>query len=339
VVTRRAKAVVAGLAASLVLVSGCSSSKSAAKPAPSSSSSSSTSSTSPSTAPVAKVASDQFGQRAKIDVPAGQPDGKLGVKVKIQGHGTKVADTDLVVLNFTGKLWRDGLDLGSSYDQGQHPASQIEGKHDMLAGWEQALEGQAAGSRIEVIVPPALGFGATGQAAGSVTIGPTDTMIFDIDIVGVYPKPESADILAGPVVLKDPNLPAVAGDVGKGDPKITIPAGKTPPTAGTYKTVIQGKGPAVTKGQSIVVQYEGLIWRDGSLFDSSWSKGKAPFATGIGVGAVVPGWDEGLIGQTVGSRVLLVVPPDKGYGTAGQPDAGIQGTDTMVFVVDILDAR
>ena len=53
---------------------------------------------------------------------------------------------------------------------------------------------------------------------------------------------------------------------------------------------------------------------------------------------MIAGWDEGLVGQTVGSQVLLVVPPDKGYGAAGQPNAGISGTDTLVFVVDILDA-
>ncbi len=58
----------------------------------------------------------------------------------------------------------------------------------------------------------------------------------------------------------------------------------------------------------------------------------------IGNGQVIAGWDEGLVGQTVGSQVLLVVPPDKGYGTAGNTDAGIKGTDTLVFVVDILDA-
>ena len=54
--------------------------------------------------------------------------------------------------------------------------------------------------------------------------------------------------------------------------------------------------------------------------------------------ASVAGWDEGLVGQPVGSQVLLVIPPDKGYGAAGSPQAGISGTDTLVFVVDILDA-
>jgi peptidylprolyl isomerase len=79
------------------------------------------------------------------------------------------------------------------------------------------------------------------------------------------------------------------------------------------------------------------VWRTGKVFDSSWKRGQSmnvPIATG----QVIPGWDEGLVGQTVGSQVLLVVPPDKGYGDSGQPSAGIKGTDTMVFVVDILGA-
>jgi peptidylprolyl isomerase len=208
----------------------------------------------------------------------------------------------------------------------------------MLAGWEQGLKGQAAGSRVELTVPPALAFGTKGTTDGKITINGTDTIVFDIDIVGVYPSVQ-ADIPAGTGVLNDAALPAVATAVGKDDPKVTIPAGKQPPTSAVYKPVIVGQGSPVKKGQTVVVQYEGLVWRTGQIFDSSFSKSKSVFATQIGVGDVVPGWDEGLVGQTVGSRMLLVVPPDKGYGAQGQPAAGIQGTDTMVFVVDILDAR
>ena len=58
--------------------------------------------------------------------------------------------------------------------------------------------------------------------------------------------------------------------------------------------------------------------------------------TTIGTGAVIPGWDKGLVGETVGSRVMLVVPPKDGYGQAGSGQ--IRGTDTMVFAVDILGA-
>lgn len=328
VATRRTQIALAGLAVGLLLVAGCSSS---AKPDASKAAAGAGTS---SGAPVA----DAIGVRPTIQVPAGQPDGKLGVKVKIPGDGAKVTDGSVVVLQFTAKLWRDGSDLGSSYDQGQHPVTEVEGQGQMLPGWEQGLKGQAAGSRVELIVPPALGFGSKGSTDGKITITGTDTIIFDMDIIGVYPTAQ-ADIAAGPGVLNDPTLPTVSTAVGKDDPKVTIPAGKQPPAAAVYKPVIVGKGAPVLKGQTIVVQYEGLLWRTGQIFDSSFSKSKSVFATRIGVGDVVPGWDEGLVGQTVGSRVLLVVPPDKGYGPQGQPDAGIQGTDTMVFVVDILDAH
>jgi peptidylprolyl isomerase len=73
------------------------------------------------------------------------------------------------------------------------------------------------------------------------------------------------------------------------------------------------------------------------VFDSSWSR-KQPYTTAIGVGQVIKGWDTGLVGQTVGSRVLLAVPPAEGYGSAGSSAAGIKGTDTLVFVVDIIAA-
>jgi peptidylprolyl isomerase len=71
------------------------------------------------------------------------------------------------------------------------------------------------------------------------------------------------------------------------------------------------------------------------VFDSSWESG-SPATFEIGTGAVIPGWDEGLVDQTVGSQVLLVIPPAKGY-PKGSPDGSIKPTDTLVFVVDILD--
>jgi peptidylprolyl isomerase len=92
----------------------------------------------------------------------------------------------------------------------------------------------------------------------------------------------------------------------------------------------------VQKGQTISAQYHGVLWKDGSVFDSSWQRGAAADFP-IGVGAVIPGWDKTLVGKKVGSRVLLVIPPADGYGKAGSPPK-ISGTDTLVFVVDILDA-
>ncbi len=104
-------------------------------------------------------------------------------------------------------------------------------------------------------------------------------------------------------------------------------------------TLVKGNGPKVTKGEYVIAQYVGYIWRTKKTFGSSWSSG-SPFGFVIGASPeqVIPGWDKGLEGQTVGSRVMLSIPPAEGYGKAGQSQAGIKGTDTLVFVVDIVDA-
>jgi len=119
-------------------------------------------------------------------------------------------------------------------------------------------------------------------------------------------------------------------------PTVLIPS-TAPPKTLQVKTLIKGAGSKITKGQYLVVQYTGINWRTKKPFDSSWTRGQ-PFPTAIGVGQVIKGWDSGLVGQTVGSRVLLVIPPALGYGKTGSAQAGIKGTDTLVFVVDILSA-
>jgi peptidylprolyl isomerase len=134
------------------------------------------------------------------------------------------------------------------------------------------------------------------------------------------------------------SLPTVTAKAGAG-PTITIPKSAKQPTGLVTKTLIKGTGPVVAKGQTVVAQYVGEIWRTGKVFDSSWSRGE-PFGFTIGAtpSQVITGWDKGLIGQTVGSRVMLVVPPAEGYGKTGSSQAGIKGTDTLVFVVDIVGA-
>ena len=134
------------------------------------------------------------------------------------------------------------------------------------------------------------------------------------------------------------SLPSVSATAGTA-PKVTIPKGVTAPTTLVAKTLIKGSGPVVTKGEDVVVQYTGVNWRTGQVFDSSWQRG-LPYSFKIGAtpSQVIPGWDKGLVGQTVGSRVLLVIPPGDAYGSAGQLQAGIKGTDTLVFVVDIISA-
>jgi peptidylprolyl isomerase len=121
-------------------------------------------------------------------------------------------------------------------------------------------------------------------------------------------------------------------------PALTIPA--TPaPAALTQQILTRGTGAPVAKDDTLVANYVGQTWvpKDGKAkaFDSSFERG-APAAFVIGAGKVIPGWDKTLIGKTLGSRILVTVPPTDGYGASGQPSAGITGTDTLVFVIDLV---
>jgi peptidylprolyl isomerase len=78
------------------------------------------------------------------------------------------------------------------------------------------------------------------------------------------------------------------------------------------------------------------VYEGDKPFDESYSTNPASFA--IGTGGVIKGWDQALVGKTVGSRVLIAIPPKLGYGEEGNKNAGIKGTDTLYFVVDILGA-
>jgi len=96
-----------------------------------------------------------------------------------------------------------------------------------------------------------------------------------------------------------------------------------------------GDGAPVTTGQSITVHYTGWLW-DGAKFDSSWDRGE-PISFVIARGSLIDGWVDGLVGQPVGSKVLLVVPPEAGYGARGT--GPIPGGATLVFVVDVIAAK
>ncbi|MCL2464331.1 MAG: FKBP-type peptidyl-prolyl cis-trans isomerase, partial [Micrococcales bacterium] len=98
---------------------------------------------------------------------------------------------------------------------------------------------------------------------------------------------------------------------------------------------IQGTGPAVKSGQTIVVNYTGWLW-DGTQFDSSWDRQATMAVQDIGQAQLIDGWNQGLVGQDVGSQVLLVIPPSLGYGSTAQ--GSIPANSTLVFVVDILAA-
>lgn len=108
----------------------------------------------------------------------------------------------------------------------------------------------------------------------------------------------------------------------------------TAPEDLAYEILVEGDGDAIEAGKKLNCNYHGVIW-NGDIFDSSFQRGQS-ISFPIGVGMVIKGWDQVLVGQKIGSRVLISIPPQYGYGSNGMPQAGIKGTDTLVFVVDIL---
>lgn len=127
-------------------------------------------------------------------------------------------------------------------------------------------------------------------------------------------------------------LPHDTAEFGE-SPNLSFPDTRAP--QGLHcKVLKEGTGRVVQSGQEVEVNYYGQIW-NGPVFDSSYPRG-ATVRFPIGIGLVIAGWDKAIVGKTVGSRLLLSIPPHLGYGPAGNPRAGISGEDTLVFVVDIV---
>ncbi|NYI42568.1 FKBP-type peptidyl-prolyl cis-trans isomerase [Demequina lutea] len=112
-------------------------------------------------------------------------------------------------------------------------------------------------------------------------------------------------------------------------------AGAIKPEGLVVEVLEAGDGAAVVEGQQITVHYAGWLW-DGAKFDASWDRGE-PISFGIARGSLIDGWVEGIVGQPVGSKLLLSVPPEKGYGARSM--GPIPGGSTLVFAVDVLEAE
>lgn len=123
----------------------------------------------------------------------------------------------------------------------------------------------------------------------------------------------------------------VAGDFAR---KPSLAFENDPSDELLVEVLSEGEGQIVEPGDTIHCHYLGQVF-GGNVFDNSYDRGQA-LSFQIGVGMVIRGWDDGLVGQRVGSRVLLSIPPEYGYGSRGVPQAGIGGGDTLVFVTDIL---
>ncbi len=230
------------------------------------------------------------------------------VEVLAEGTGPQVGQGDVVLVNYFAESGVDASVIGDTYSAA--PRAYVLTVDSVGQDIYDALAGHHVGARILQVLPAA-------QDA------PQTVAVFDL-------LPTRA---AGTVVEPRAGLPTVRLRAD-GEPTITMPVDGTPPTDITAQPLIRGDGPQVEAGQVVTVQYTGVSWAGGTVFDSTWAPGKLPAAFPIGVGSVPAGWDQGLVEQTVGSQVLLVLPPGSGYAGTDNELAG----QTLVFVVDILAA-
>jgi FKBP-type peptidyl-prolyl cis-trans isomerase len=307
-----------------LVIAGCGSSK------PSASASSSSSSAANSNANASVTVAGVFGTTPVVKIPKLDANNKLTVKTVIQGTGASVTKTDAMAANFVLYFWDGKANTLKANTFTSNPTV-IGGT--MLPGLETALVGQKVGSRVLAVIPPADGYGTAGNSQLGIT--GTTTLVFVIDVIKSYSNTASAS--GTQESDGGGSLPTVTAHAGTA-PTLAIPS-NNPPSALVTKTLIKGSGPKLAKGQYVIAQYTGYIWRTKKVFDSSWTSG-SPFGFVIGASPeqVISGWDSGLAGQTVGSRVMLVIPPKDAYGSTGASQAGITGSDTLVFVVDIIDA-
>ena len=264
-----------------------------------------------------------FGARPTIVFPAGRPATALQVEQLAAGKGAALDKDDVAIVQYTAHVWDGGENrlVDSSFTRGAPAAFPV---GDLMPGLDRALQGRRVGSRVIAAIPPADGFGVNPPEG----VEPDDDLFYVIDILGAYAKGASVKGRGG-------SLAGVRVS-GAARPGLAVPA-TAPPTRFASKVLVRGSGRRTHAGQLLVTQYEGAVWRQRRIFDATWSTGR-PKAFKIGDGSVIRGWDQALLGVPVGSRVLMIVPPDYGYGPSGQPDFHISGTDTLVFVVDVLAA-
>jgi len=223
------------------------------------------------------------------------------------GTGSTLVQGKPILIDYWLENASTGAVVAESYTSSPKPY--LLTRESLGADLYAALRGQRVGARIVEVSP------------ASVAGGMTFPTVIVMDVL-------SARAEGDPVPAR-PGMPTVAlGDDGA--PTIT-PTTTAPPTDLTVVPLIKGTGDQVPSGATVTIQYTEVDWATGAVVDSTWQSGLPVSFSLAGLGA----WSQGLVEQTVGSQVMVVVPPS--FGLGGPAGSELQSA-TLVFVVDILSA-
>ncbi|GHE02044.1 FKBP-type peptidyl-prolyl cis-trans isomerase [Streptomyces alanosinicus] len=334
---RRRSLILAAVPAGLVTLAACGDKKSASSKA----SVPPSASPSVSSVPPPKIvdgplpaitAGAKFGEKPTVSKGQGAPSKNLAVRTAIAGGGRAIAENDFIQANYLGQIWDTGKVFDNSYDKKRPLVLQL-AEGSVIDGWRYALTGKKAGSRIEIAVPPTWGYGKEGEPQAG--IKGTDTLVFVIDVIDTFNSKSS--VQGKPVPQTDAALPKVATNTDGGVPKVTVPKAAAPKKlVSTY--VLEGDGPELKADQAVLCQFQGLVWDSGKPFQRTYGSGRLAQFPLQQMQQTVKGLAQGLTGKKVGSRVLIVVPPELGYGDTPPSGGVIKKGSTLVFTVDILAA-
>ncbi|WP_406433899.1 FKBP-type peptidyl-prolyl cis-trans isomerase [Streptomyces sp. NBC_00631] len=330
---RRRSLLLAAVPAGLVTLAGCgdkSSSSSKASASPSASAS----------VPPPKIvdgplpaitAGTKFDEKPTVAKGSGDPSKDLAVKTVIAGGGKTVAENDFIQANYLGQIWSTAKVFDQSYDR--TPLLMQLAAGSIIDGWRYALAGKKVGSRVLMAVPPTWGYGSSGNSQAG--IKGTDTLVFVVDVLNSYNSKSSST--GKEVAQSDSALPKVGTNTDGKAPSIDIPKAD-PPKKLVSNYVLEGDGPEVQAAQTILCQFKGEVWDSGKVFEETYESGRLAQFSVEQMQQVVKGLAQGITGKKVGSRIMVVTPPDLAYGNNPPSGGVVKKGSTLVFSVDILAA-
>jgi hypothetical protein len=276
------------------------------------------------------TATGAAGAAPKVDFPTPLVVKKPQVSVVTPGDGALVPDGAQVDVALSVFFGADGQDLAGQVQTGR-----------LAAGIDkqsisEALVCAHVGDRLAVVTTTADAYGKGAGAGGNLT--DSDTLVMIIDVVAGYLG--KAD---GFNQLPADGMPTVATEVD-GTPGVSVSL-ISAPTVTRSSVIKAGDGVKVKKGDQVVAHYSIFTWPEKSgdepvYVDGTWAKhaaltiGMASFANG---GALPAGWVDAMVGQRIGSQILVVLPPgDDSYPADNAPAAA---DATYIVVVDLLGIK
>jgi len=233
--------------------------------------------------------------------------------VLTKGTGKETTTGQTVDALISVYLGKDGKALGTE------PVSLTVGDSSMIKAFLAGIDCVPLGSRVVVAAPAKDMYGDQGNSQLGITAD--DSLVIVTDVIGLKKQLKPAEW------TKD--TPTVTFDAD-GKPTLKLPATK-PPADLMLKVLRPGDGDVVKSGDTVTLNYQGTSWDTGKIFDQSYGKQPASFATN----QVVQGFGAALVGQKVGTRLVVTIPPKYAYGEKSATDSSGLGGQTLVFVIEI----